>query len=114
MDISQMKNIVVLKDLPSNLVDEAIVILKNNSTIKKKETIDYTSMNKPQEKDRDNCDVVIKEAEQVVQEYIKSIEKNNEARKNINKMTLKYRRLQMYSLIFCIVAIISICMSIIK
>ena len=30
MDISNMKNMVVLKNLPSNIVDEAIVILKNN------------------------------------------------------------------------------------
>ena len=30
MEKGQMKNIVVLKNLPSNLVDEAIVILKPN------------------------------------------------------------------------------------
>ena len=30
MDISQMKNIVVLKNLPSNMVEEAIVVLKPN------------------------------------------------------------------------------------
>lgn len=28
MNVSQMKNIIVLKDLPSNIVDEAIIILK--------------------------------------------------------------------------------------
>lgn len=28
MNISDMKNIVILKDLPSNIVDEAIVFLK--------------------------------------------------------------------------------------
>ena len=40
MDVGQMKNIIVLKDLPSNIVDEAIVILKNNSNVKKKETVE--------------------------------------------------------------------------
>ena len=30
MKQNQMKNMVVIKDLPSNIVDEAIIILKNN------------------------------------------------------------------------------------
>ncbi len=97
MDISQMKNIVVLKDLPSNIVDEAIVILKSNSNIKKKEVIDCTNIKKTDENSRDSYDVVIKEAENVVQDYINSIEKNKETKKNINKINLKYRRLQIYS-----------------
>lgn len=40
MNIGQMKNIVVLRDLPSNIVDEAIVILKNNTKVKKREIIE--------------------------------------------------------------------------
>ena len=34
MNITGMKNIVVLKNLPSNLVEEAIVVLKANKRIK--------------------------------------------------------------------------------
>ena len=37
MNISDMKNIVILKDLPSNIVDEAIVFLKQNQKVKKPE-----------------------------------------------------------------------------
>ena len=33
MNVSHMKNIIVLKDLPSNIVDEAIVILKKDSKV---------------------------------------------------------------------------------
>ena len=33
MDTSSLKNIVVLKDLPSNIVEEAIVVLKENQKI---------------------------------------------------------------------------------
>ena len=33
MDKINMKNMVVLKDLPSNIVEEAIVVLKNNKKI---------------------------------------------------------------------------------
>ena len=35
MNISNMKNIIVLRNLPSNLVDEAIVVLKENKKVKK-------------------------------------------------------------------------------
>ena len=33
MDTSSLKNIVVLKDLPSNIVEEAIVVSKSNKKI---------------------------------------------------------------------------------
>ena len=35
MEASNMKNMVVLKNLPSNIVDEAIIILKNGKKVKK-------------------------------------------------------------------------------
>ena len=34
METSKMKNMVVLKNLPSNMIEEAIVIFKENSKIK--------------------------------------------------------------------------------
>ncbi len=37
MNTGNLKNIVVLKDLPSNLVEEAIVVLKENQKIPKLE-----------------------------------------------------------------------------
>ena len=43
MQNSNMKNIVVLKNLPSNLVDEAIVILKSKKTAKRLEVIEKKS-----------------------------------------------------------------------
>ena len=38
--MENMRNIVMLKDLPSNLVEEAIVVLKQNQKIKKPEYIE--------------------------------------------------------------------------
>ena len=35
MDTSNLKNIVVLKNLPSNLVEEEIVVLKKNKKLHK-------------------------------------------------------------------------------
>ena len=37
METSNMKNMVVLKNLPSNLVEEAIIILKSSKKVKKLE-----------------------------------------------------------------------------
>ena len=47
MSQSNLKNMIVLKNLPSNIVEEAIVILKTNKRIKKLEKVDkkqYTKM----------------------------------------------------------------------
>jgi len=35
MDSNNMRNTVVLKNLPSNIIEEAFVVLKNNQKIKK-------------------------------------------------------------------------------
>ena len=35
MEASNLKNMVVLKNLPSNIVDEAIIVLKTNKKAKK-------------------------------------------------------------------------------
>ena len=43
MEVSNMKNIVVLKNLPSNIVEEAIIILKTNKEAKRLEYIEKNS-----------------------------------------------------------------------
>ena len=40
METSNLKNMVVLKNLPSNIVDEAIIVLKTNKKAKKLQKID--------------------------------------------------------------------------
>ena len=42
METSNMKNMVVLRNLPSNLVEEAIVILKSSKKVRKLEKIEKT------------------------------------------------------------------------
>ena len=42
MESSNLKNMVVLKNLPSNIVDEAIIILKASKKIRKVEKIDQS------------------------------------------------------------------------
>ena len=40
MESSDMKNMLVIKNLPSNMVEEAIIIFKENQKIREKELIE--------------------------------------------------------------------------
>ena len=66
MEKSQMKNIVVLKSLPSNLIEEAIVILKSNKTVKKLEYIEKNENKKNKENENNPNNYIIREAESVI------------------------------------------------
>ena len=58
MENSNMKNMVILRDLPSNIVEEAIVILKSSKKVKKLEKIDRpkaTNNTEKISKDKENC-----------------------------------------------------------
>ena len=107
MNASRMKNIIVLKDLPSNLIDEAIVILKNGGKIKEKEII---LENKPEGNfdniQSGNTDIAIKEAEFLVTDYIKKLEKPSEPMPTIRKMRLQYKKLQIFSLFLGLTTIV--------
>ena len=107
LETSNMKNIVVLKNLPSNLVDEAIVILKSNKNAKKLEHIDKNSMSSFNEK-KNTKDYVIREAESVISNYISKIEKNKTIKKSNTNIEQKYKRLKAYSIFASIIMFFSI------
>ena len=109
-----MKNIIVLKNLPSNLVDEAIVILKSNKKVKKKEIIENKNKDKLQEREEENYNFVVKEAENIIQDYIKNLEKPNDNKTSMANLVVKYKKLQISSLFLGITAIIGIIMWIIN
>lgn len=44
MNKEKLNNIVVLKEIPSNLVEEAIIILKSNNIMNKKKREDYVKL----------------------------------------------------------------------
>ena len=96
MDNNQMKNIVVLKNLPSNLVEEAIVILKSRKNVKKLEYIDKKENRKKDDKNKN--DYIIREAECVISNYINLIERKDKKEDN-EKINKKYKRLKIYSII---------------
>lgn len=91
MNIGDMKNIVVLKNLPSNLVEEAIVVLKANQKIKKHKYVKEKTFKEDVPKVKDE-DYILKEAEMVVSNYITKMEEQRKPKEI--KILKKYNRLK--------------------
>ena len=103
MNESKMKNMVVLKDLPSNIVEEAYVILKPNQKFKK-----YIEK---QEKGKKEImpDYVVKEAEMVVSNYLSKIEENKKLRNlEVEKIKKKYIKIKKIALFLGGIVILNI------
>lgn len=115
METSNMKNMVVLKNLPSNLVEEAIVILKSNKKVKKLEKIDKSNKLDKTETIQKEKDYVLKEAEMLVSNYISKLENNHEQKQyKIIKNSKKYVRLKRYACLSSVIIMIQAMLLIIK
>ena len=109
MNKSNMKNVIILKNLPSNLIDEAIMVVKDKKKVK---DINYSDFIKYKEENgiiqgdmkledlrkienikKEDRKYVIKEAEVVVTNYIRRIEDNLSDRK-IDKLKKSYKNLE--------------------
>ena len=92
MDTSNLKNIVVLKNLPSNLVEEAIVVLKKNKKLHKLEMAEVKENKLKSNGKERNEQYIVKEAEMLVKEYTDELEKQSPKwKKNIKKLEKKYK-----------------------
>jgi len=112
MDTSNLKNIVVLKDLPSNLVEEAIVVLKANQKIEKLELIDSDNKSKNNSKtispkNNNSKDYIIKEAQLLISEFITKIENKNKTQ-TVSKLTKQCKTLKLINKILIAGLMISI------
>ena len=98
MQSSDMKNMVILKNLPSNMVDEAIIIFKEKQKVKQEELLDKAREINVTESQSKNKDYILKEAEMLVENYINKIENQ---KKSYNKKLIeyKYKCLKKYSII---------------
>lgn len=95
MKQSGVKNMVILKNLPSNIVEEAIVVLKANIRIKHNEKIDENVKEKNKSNVEENNEknigkrgdnnYILKEAEMLISNYINKVEQKNKQNKNIEK-----------------------------
>ena len=109
MESSDMKNIVILKNLPSNMVDEAIIILKQKKKVKQKELVEKRFNNNEYKLvHQKSKEYILKEAEMLVNEYINKIEKKYDNKRIENNMNYKYQRLKKYSIALTIILLFSI------
>lgn len=106
MNNLDMKNIIVLKELPSNIIDEAIVILKDNKTIEKN-----ISKEEPQEYMRLN---IINEAQNIITQYIHSMEKIKREKNKEKEFIKKYKKMKRLSIVLGTMLILSFFISFIK
>ena len=129
-----MKNVIILKNLPSNLIDEAIVIVKDKKKIK---DINYSEfikdggekfssssnrqtsnrviqgymkeedLKKLEDTKKEDRKYVIKEAEIVVTNYLSKID-NKMPEKRIKRLEKSYKRAKKMSIILGIISVIII------
>lgn len=134
MKTDVMKNVIILKNLPSNLIDEAIVIVKDKKKIK---DINYSEfikdggekfsssanrqtsnrviqgymkeedLKKLEDTKKEDRKYVIKEAEIVVSNYLSKID-NKMPEKKIKRLEKSYKRAKKISIILGIISIVSI------
>ncbi len=112
MNSNQMKNMIVLKDLPSNLIEEAFIILKNNKKIKSLERINKNNDNKVQKET--SKEYIVKEAEMVISNYLSKIEHEKQIKSySLRQMENKYKRLKTLTKVLSGIIIINIILEII-
>lgn len=88
-----MQRIILLKDVPSNIVEEAIVVLKDNKLINRKsKAVEFFDSENKFARYQSDKDFVLKEAQNVIFEYIRDVE-NKKDRIDQSKLEKKYKRL---------------------
>lgn len=103
MNLSKMKNIIVLKGMASNVVDEAIVVLKPNVKIKQSE---YNKKGTNLESGKNKKMIVVKEAEATINMYVNKLQKDSKKIEN-DKLKMKYRFLQISNVVLILIIIIA-------
>lgn len=129
MELSNMKNMIVLKNLPSNTIEEAIVILKENKKIEymkekgkqengKYKTSSVQNVNNVSRKISKNSnkpegkDYILKEAEMIISSYITELEtKTPKWKNNMKKLEDRYKKSVGLNFILGFISIISIVLS---
>lgn len=98
--MDRMKNMVILKNVQSNLVEEAIVVFKENVKIYKENFAKQNSLSSSQKSLKD--DLCVKEAELIVNDYIDKID-DKLVEKKLNK---KIKILKIINIVLVIAVIV--------
>lgn len=114
MDTNTMKNMIILRDLPSNMVEEAYIVFKNNVKIHKVEKVEKGKKEKKEEK-IESKDYMVKEAEMIINDYIAKIEKREYELGNGNKkLKEKYKKLKAITILLTMFSILSLALICLK
>jgi len=106
MNSEKMKNMIVLKNLPSNIVDEAIIVLKDNKKAKSFKKLEKQNNGIISQEETE--DYIIKEAEMVISNYLSKVEKEKQIKTySMKKMEDKYKKLKITSIILGVIVLIN-------
>ena len=107
MNTNQMKNMIVLKNLPSNIVDEAIIILKNNKKIKSLDRVEKQTSNSMEK--QSSGEYIVKEAEIVIGNYLSKIEKEKQMKSySVKQIENRYKRMKILSIVLGMIIIVNV------
>ena len=112
METSNLKNMMVLKNVPSNMVEEAIIVLKKNikvNEIEMQNHIENEANNVKKVNSKENLkpkDYVVKEAEMIVSHYMTKLENNKKKEILSRKMNQKYEKMKKYLFITSFMSIV--------
>ena len=109
-----MRNTLVLKNLPSNVIEEAFVVIKDNQKLKKYEYIDGKNQNLENKKELNNSrnenDIVIREAEYIISDYINKLEKQDICGNKYNiELNKKYKNMKKVVIILNLIIVGLMC-----
>ena len=93
MENMNMKNMMVVRNLPSNVIEEAFIIIKPNLKIKQKKQVREREEKKEIESQKNQKEYILKEAELLLSDYAKGIEKKEKNGED-RKLEKKYKRLK--------------------
>ena len=108
MESSDMKNMLVIKNLPSNMVEEAIIIFKENQKIREKELIEKGEKINSADVQTKSKEYILKEAEMLVTDYINKLEEKKSIPKSTKNLIQKHKILNIYSITITIILTISL------
>ncbi len=104
METNNLKNTVILKSVPSNIIEEAIIVLKKGIKVRECQIQNNVEKNNH----------IIKEAEMIINEYCEKVENSQKKDKLIKKIQERYAKLKKVLVITSIISVIEMIIIFIK
>ena len=112
---NNLKNTVVLRNLPSNIVEEAVIVFKPNIKLKEEQELDNNNKEDKNKERNKEKDYILKEAEMLVNNYIRRVEEKKKIKNEIQKkVDKKCKNLKKYVFIMGIILLLETIFIIIK